>query len=358
MLSRKRHHILLTLLVQTMLVAGLTAITSEAFQKKDRNRSQAPLVPPVVVLESDTAYITLCPGSDSPPISQVQLRAATRNFTTGTVRYTYSTTGGRIVGGGANVSWDLSGVRPGTYTATVEADNGLGRECVAFASTRIIINECPPPRPFCPNVAIYCPDTVTLGAPVTFTANLSGGTPNVTPVYNWTVSAGRILSGQGTSSITVDTAGLGGQAIRATVAVGGYDLNCTATCTTQIPAAIDVRRFDQYPNVRFNDEKARLDNFAIQLQNEPATRGYIIAYGSRRGRVDEGRVRGGRARDYLVNERGIEASRIVLIDGGYQEDLTIELWLVPTGADTPKPRPGVTYSGPTGTSRPSRRRPK
>ena len=29
------------------------------------------------------------------------------------------------------------------------------------------------------------------------------------------------------------------------------------------------RKFDEYGDIRFNDEKARLDNYAIQLQNEP-----------------------------------------------------------------------------------------
>ena len=41
-----------------------------------------------------------------------------------------------------------------------------------------------------------------------------------------------------------------------------------------------ARKFDEYGNIRFNDEKARLDNFAIQLQNEPTSQGYIIGYGS------------------------------------------------------------------------------
>ena len=30
-------------------------------------------------------------------------------------------------------------------------------------------------------------------------------------------------------------------------------------------------KFDEYGNIRFNDEKARLDNYAIQLQNEPGS---------------------------------------------------------------------------------------
>jgi hypothetical protein len=36
-------------------------------------------------------------------------------------------------------------------------------------------------------------------------ASVTGGDENVTPTYNWTVSDGTIDSGQGTSTITIDT---------------------------------------------------------------------------------------------------------------------------------------------------------
>ncbi|HEX9919834.1 MAG TPA: hypothetical protein VGA87_11735, partial [Pyrinomonadaceae bacterium] len=67
----------------------------------------------------------------------------------------------------------------------------------------------------CPTVTVSCPDTAAenLEDALTFTANVSGGDPNVTPTFNWTVSAGTISSGQGTSSIKVDTTGIGGQTV-------------------------------------------------------------------------------------------------------------------------------------------------
>ena len=75
---------------------------------------------------------------------------------------------------------------------------------------------------------------LTIGQPVTFTASVTGGPEGFAPTYNWSVSAGTITSGQGTSTITVDTAGLGGQTVTATVSIGGADPTCTATnsCTT------------------------------------------------------------------------------------------------------------------------------
>jgi hypothetical protein len=165
---------------------------------------------------------------------------------------------------------------------------------------------------------------------------------NVT--YNWSVSAGTISSGQGTSSITVETTGLGGQTVTATVELGGLDPSCsrTASCSTGIgvpPAA--CRKFDEYADLRFNDEKARLDNLAIQLQQEPGAQAYYVIFGSCDG---EAAARSQRAVDYLVNNRGIDRGRITVIDGGCRESLTVELWICPTGAGAPVATNSATVS--------------
>src|SRR5205823_10702972 len=149
----------------------------------------------------------------------------------------------------------------------------------------------------------------------------------------WSVSAGTITGGQNTSSITVNASA--GQTITASVDVMGLDPSCphTFSCTTNIkPPPPGSRKFDEYGNIRFNDEKARLDNFAIQLQNEPTSQGYIIGYGSCDA---EGQTRANRAKDYLVNTRGIDAGRLVVVDGGCMPELKVELWIVPSGATPP-----------------------
>jgi len=98
------------------------------------------------------------------------------------------------------------------------------------------------------------------------------------------------------------------------------------------PPKLTPNKFDEYGNIKFNDEKARLDNYAIQLQNTPGSSATIIVYGSCAG---EAQQRGDRAKDYLVNTRGIEAGRITVVDGGCRSDLTVQLWVVPQGADAP-----------------------
>jgi hypothetical protein len=70
----------------------------------------------------------------------------------------------------------------------------------------------------------------------------------VIPQCNWTIAAGRIIQGQGTSSIKVDTLGFG-RTFTATVSVVGFDQSCAATASCSIlpglPAPPAVM-FDRY----------------------------------------------------------------------------------------------------------------
>jgi hypothetical protein len=302
-----------------------------------------PNVPPVVnsVSASPNAITRPCPPPTSsstctPSGSEVTLTADAKDDNNDQLLYTWSVTGGRLTGEGRSVTWDLSGVANGTYTATVEVNDGNMH--TATGSTTVTVADCTgcvPPPPPCPTVSVSCPSQADPGSPVTFTASVSGDS-GLSLTYNWSVSAGTISSGQGTSTITVDTTGLGGQTVTATVSLGGADPSCTGTtasCSTTITAPPPPpTKFDEYGNIKFNDEKARLDNYAIQLQNQPGSTATIIVYGSCAG---EAQTRGDRAKDYLVNTRGIEAGRITVVDGGCRSDLAVQLWIVPAGSTAP-----------------------
>ncbi|HSK63768.1 MAG TPA: hypothetical protein VK893_08010 [Pyrinomonadaceae bacterium] len=304
-----------------------------------------PNQPPVIsaVTTSISSIVRPCPppttsATCTPTGNEVTLTANASDVDNDQLLYTWSVTGGRLSGEGRTVTWDLSGVANGTYTATVEVNDG--NHPPVSSSATVTVADCPdcaPPPPPCPTVSVSCPSDVGANEPITFTASVTQGDPATTWTYNWSVSAGTISSGQGTSTITVDTTGLSGQTVTATVSIGGADPSCTGTtasCTTNIrvPDRQPVK-FDEYGNIRFNDEKARLDNYAIQLQNDPTATGTIIVFGSCAG---EGQQRGDRAKDYLVNTRGIEAGRITVIDGGCRSDLTVQLWIVPQGAPAPE----------------------
>jgi len=313
-----------------------------AGRRNARTTPPPPNTAPIVsgITPSMASILRPCPPGQSsssctPTGSEVTLVANASDPDNDQLLYTWSVTGGRLSGEGRQVTWDLSGVANGSYTATVEVNDG--NQHTASGNTTVTVADCTgcvPPPPPCPTVSVSCPTDVEANQPVTFTASVSNGPAGAT--YNWSVSAGTISSGQGTSTITVDTNGLGGQSVTATVSVGGADPSCTGTsasCTTSVkPPPTPARKFDEYGNIRFNDEKARLDNYAIQLQNEPGSTGTILVYGSCAG---EAQQRGDRAKDYLVNTRGIEAGRITVVDGGCRADLTVQLWVVPQGATAP-----------------------
>jgi len=209
------------------------------------------------------------------------------------------------------------------------------------------INREDPSQKGCPEVRVSCPDPVQEGEPMTFTALVTGGDPKVTPMYTWSVSAGTITSGQGTSSITVDTHGLGRQSITATVQVGGYDPQCatTASCTTSVNPSAAPRMFDSFRGISSDEEHRRLDRFATALRAEPATQGFIIAYGGRCSSRGEGQRRADRSKNYLVNTRNVDAQRLVNTNGGLRECVETELWIVPEGASSPQSSPTVERSG-------------
>ena len=216
-------------------------------------------------------------------------------------------------------------------------------------------------RPLPPVAKSPCPFPVNISAPtqvnegdiITFTSDVSySGTDALTRV--WTVSPGsaRILSGAGTPTITVDSTGLAGQQITATLVVtnGSEDPMCRqiAQAYTSIPPhekrVLVGREFDTCCSCSYDDQKARLDNLAVELQNDPTTTAYIFAYGGRTTPVGQADKLLARARDYMITQRGIDASRIVMSNGGFREEDCVEVWLVPQGAAPPHPSPTVDPS--------------
>ena len=203
-----------------------------------------------------------------------------------------------------------------------------------------------------------CPYPVNLSAPVsvsdgdliTFTADVAyNGSAALN--YTWTVSPAeaRIVSGAGTATITVDSTGLGGQRIAATLAVD--DGSGDAMCHQQAQASVEVvakkppvpecKPFDQFQSVAFDDDKARLDNLAIELQGAPDAHAYIMVYAGRTSRAGQADKLGKRTMDYLVNQRGVDAGRMTIINGGYRDTDFIEIVICPPGATPPQPTPTV-----------------
>jgi len=65
------------------------------------------------------------------------------------------------------------------------------------------------------------------------------------------------------------------------------------------------------------------------------TVGYIIAYAGRKATVAEAQIRANRARDYLIKVRQVDPERLKAIDGGYKDELTVYLHVIPVGVEPP-----------------------
>lgn len=112
--------------------------------------SMLPNTPPTVALKASTDKVTLPCKSGEPPTlcttdAKVQLTSVASDADGDTLLYTYTTTGGRITGDGSEVVWDLSGVEVGSYTVSVEVDDGCG--CIASVSTVVSVVVCSDCKP-------------------------------------------------------------------------------------------------------------------------------------------------------------------------------------------------------------------
>ena len=289
-----------------------------------------------IVLGCKEGYIprsgTTC--NDSTSVNVATTAVDTENDV---LTYNYTVSGGRIVGTGANVSWDVSGLTPGTYTITAGVDDGCGL-CGKTQTQTITIAECDCViKCVCPTLSVTGPAGVTeRGAAMTFTANVSGGTAqNIT--YNWSVSAGTIASGQGTPSITVTAPSDGTTNVTATVEIGlDVDCDCQKSASETAPVAPEilpvlVDEFGKLPN---DDIRGRLDAFFAELSNNPNNQGYIINYGTDKEIT---------ARERLITNhiafRNFDRSRITLVRGGTSADgePRTKLYRIPPGASNPNP---------------------
>lgn len=90
-------------------------------------------------------------------------------------------------------------------------------------------------------------------------------------------------------------------------------------CSRRKDIIVDYQtRFDEYSNLTFADEKARLDNFVIHVKKE-SMRAVIQILGPSKRHREQGLKRAARAKSYLMKQHRIEAERILLVDAGYRE---------------------------------------
>ncbi|HEX6623649.1 MAG TPA: toll/interleukin-1 receptor domain-containing protein [Pyrinomonadaceae bacterium] len=182
------------------------------------------------------AYVMPCPGK--PDSGKVTLRATINPKPPKPSKPTeYTWKGDKLSGTGNSITWDLSGLTPNTYTATVETPNPVPGLIVRLlsASVNVIVRPCsvpPPPKPPCPAPVVTCPEEVKAGERLICKATFT--TTRDAPSYqegSWSIFTDngkklfytRLPDGQ---SVAVDTTGLGGRSVVATFGLRGYEGIC------------------------------------------------------------------------------------------------------------------------------------
>ena len=180
----------------------------------------------------------LLPLNCEPTEDKVRLYANATSTHKAAIDFTWQVPVGRLIEKGREVTWNLSGVETGTYTATVEARDQHKHSATGSISVTVVV--CPgwrPDPPPCPLVMVSCPIGADENRSLTFVATVAGANPETKPTYKWSVSVGKIISGQATSKVIVDISGLKQPSVTATVSVGGFDPGCAtvASCTIHHP---------------------------------------------------------------------------------------------------------------------------
>jgi hypothetical protein len=211
----------------------------------------------------------------------------------------------------------------------------------------------PAPRPTLkPEEQIICPYMYDVSvpaivfsnsnSPLTFSTSIINHAKNK-PIFNWSVSASRIISGQGTSSITVERPISGYQPISATVELDGFPSECSlekkfATSPEKLSSL--PLKIDEYEEASCDDESLRVHYLGSVLYSEPKAQAYVIIYGGKNGTHNEVKARMARVNSYVRFLR-ISPKDISIIDGGFREKLSIEFWLYEKGENPPIPTPTV-----------------
>lgn len=178
------------------------------------------------------------------------------------------------------------------------------------------------------------------GEQVPFAAILSGGDTKVAPIYSWSISSGVMTGGQGTANIMVDSTGAGAdKAITATLLVGGFAPECVADANTAVNVAGPAKKLDEYATIKEDAEAVRLNYFIPSVSE--SERAFVIVYAGRTSPRGQAKTDLIRIKAYLV-KAGTPVDHIVTIDGGFKEELSHELWIVPIGAESPRPKPTLS----------------
>ncbi len=275
----------------------------------------------------------------------------------------YGWTGDGVTGNGTTATIATANLNPGSYTVKADLKEGKkGKEGlkpwqVADCSATFTVKEFEPPTISCS----ASPSTIKPGDTSTITS--TAVSPQNRPLtYSYSVASGTV-TGNGTTA-TYNSAGAPTGSVEITGTVAD-DKGHTATCTTSVTivapppppqphaqtlCSLGFDKDKARPTRVDNEAKACLDEVALDLQNQADAKAVLVgtadakeraktekqqAYAAKHKKakvMDYAAQRAVNAKDYLVTEKGIDASRLSTATST-DDSQKVENYLVPSGAN-------------------------
>jgi len=276
----------------------------------------------------------------------------------------YNWTGNGVTGNGTTATVATGSLDPGNYTANVGVKEGKkGKEGLkpgqsAECSAAFTVKPFEPPTISCS----ANPNTIKPGDTATITS-VAVSPQNRPLTYNYTATAGTV-TGSGTTA-TYSSTGAPTGAVGITCNVSddkGHTVAANTNLTIVAPppppppphsqalCSISFATDKKRPERVDNEAKACLDQVALDLKQQPDAKAVIVGEQDAAEAAKEAKQqkyaakhkhakvempaaqRAVNAKDYLVTEQGIDASRISVATGS-TEGQTAEDYLVPAGAN-------------------------
>ncbi|MEK6321511.1 MAG: OmpA family protein [Acidobacteriota bacterium] len=240
-----------------------------------------------------------------------------------------------------------------TVTATVPAVD-CPSDCVTTGQTTCTAS-FEVTEPPCPTVTCDVRASASSVRPsdrVTFSATATGAEG---ASFTWSTTGGTLSSTTG-AEVTLDTTGVAPGSITVSVNVSTSKTRCDQPCpgascsttvsVTEVPTIVIPPPlspcgpiFFPFNSARINNEhKACLDEIALKMQQDPRSSLVVDGHRDSSERVGISLTRANNARDYLVNEKGVDTARITVRNfgdtcphdsGDPNLNRRVEFWIVP-----------------------------
>ena len=278
------------------------------------------------------------------------------------VNVVYSWSGDGVTGSGATATVATAAQAPGTYAVKAEVKEGKpgkeglkpGQSAEATASYTV--------KPFEPPTVSVSASHSTIKPGEGSTVTASGVSPQNRPLtYSYSASAGAITGNGATASFSSEGAPTGPVSITVKVTDDkGQVATANTSVTITAPYVAPVPRTQALSSISFasdrkrparvnNQAKASLDEIALDLQKQPDAKLVLVGNANAKEKARTAKEeeaakkhkhakvtnlaaeRAVNVKDYLVKEKGIDASRISVATGTADEQ-SVAPYLVPAGA--------------------------